>query len=328
MLLVDPLTVDRAVQVALLNNRTPQANFENLGIARGQLINASLFANPVIDFDVWAYGGGTTIEALLSEDLTSILYQPPRVGLHGGEFEATKRLVTARVVTLVGDVRLRPRVVTAAEMPATRPMPGVGPRSTTGPLPTSRPGRFDKYLRDMRNMAWRKKMVPGSTLERIYAQIERLNPDNPLPPGLPGVDYRPVVTPNNISMPFEIRGGVKVMHMVAEEVKHKFADGIECYTWGYNGRTHGPTIEAVEGERLRIYVTNKLPAPTTAVDGWRVLPENQEPAVTVFMPVGRTRDLEIVAMLEGHDPGYYYAPKRTIALPATREELARDGIIA
>ena len=104
-LLVDPLTVDRAVQVALLNNRTLQANFENLGIARGQLINASLFANPVIGFDVWAYGGATTVEALLSEDLTSILYQPLRVGLYGGEFEATKRLVTAQIVALVGNVR-------------------------------------------------------------------------------------------------------------------------------------------------------------------------------------------------------------------------------
>ena len=93
VLLVDPLTVDRAVQVAMLNNRTLQANFETLGIARGQLINASLFANLVIGFDVWSFGGGTTIEALLSEDLTSILYQPPRVGLYGGEFEATERLV-------------------------------------------------------------------------------------------------------------------------------------------------------------------------------------------------------------------------------------------
>ena len=33
--------------------------------------------------------------------------------------------------------------------------------------------------------------------------------------------------------------------------------------WGYNGRVHGPTIEAVEGDRVRIYVTNGLPAPTT-----------------------------------------------------------------
>ena len=71
-------------------------------------------------------------------------------------------------LALAGGALLRPRIVTAAEMPATRPMPGVGPRSTPGPLPTSRPGRFDRYLRDTKNLAWRKKMVPGSTLERIY----------------------------------------------------------------------------------------------------------------------------------------------------------------
>ena len=33
--------------------------------------------------------------------------------------------------------------------------------------------------------------------------------------------------------------------------------------WGYNGWVHGPTIEAVEGDRVRIYVTNRLPEPTT-----------------------------------------------------------------
>src|SRR6185295_3098929 len=33
--------------------------------------------------------------------------------------------------------------------------------------------------------------------------------------------------------------------------------------WGYNGRVHGPTIEVVEGDRVRIYVTNRLNAATT-----------------------------------------------------------------
>jgi FtsP/CotA-like multicopper oxidase with cupredoxin domain len=33
--------------------------------------------------------------------------------------------------------------------------------------------------------------------------------------------------------------------------------------WGYNGQTPGPTIEAVEGDRVRFYVTNKLPEPTS-----------------------------------------------------------------
>jgi len=32
--------------------------------------------------------------------------------------------------------------------------------------------------------------------------------------------------------------------------------------WGYNGMTPGPTIEAFDGDRVRIYVTNKLPEGT------------------------------------------------------------------
>jgi FtsP/CotA-like multicopper oxidase with cupredoxin domain len=34
--------------------------------------------------------------------------------------------------------------------------------------------------------------------------------------------------------------------------------------WGYNGSTPGPTIEAVEGDRVRLVVTNKLPERTSA----------------------------------------------------------------
>jgi FtsP/CotA-like multicopper oxidase with cupredoxin domain len=38
---------------------------------------------------------------------------------------------------------------------------------------------------------------------------------------------------------------------------------LKAKCWGYNGRVHGPTLEAVEGDRVRVYVTNKLSAPTT-----------------------------------------------------------------
>jgi FtsP/CotA-like multicopper oxidase with cupredoxin domain len=84
-----------------------------------------------------------------------------------------------------------------------------------------------------------------------------------LPPGMPGKDYAPVLTPNGASLPFKVVDGVKVYHLVAEEVWHEFAQGLGARCWGYNGRVHGPTIEAVEGDRVRVYVTNKLPEPTT-----------------------------------------------------------------
>ena len=84
-----------------------------------------------------------------------------------------------------------------------------------------------------------------------------------LSPGMPGHDYTPVFTPGGATLPFKIVDGVKVFHLVVEEVDHEFAPGLRCTTWGYNGRTHGPTIEAVEGDRVRIYVTNTLPTMTT-----------------------------------------------------------------
>jgi hypothetical protein len=72
-----------------------------------------------------------------------------------------------------------------------------------------------------------------------------------------------VITPNGTTLPFRVVDGVKVFHLIAGEVEHEFAEGLKGRLWGYNGQVHGPTIEAVEGDRVRIYVTNRLPAPTT-----------------------------------------------------------------
>ena len=93
--------------------------------------------------------------------------------------------------------------------------------------------------------------------------IERVDPKPTLPPGQPGKDYTPVITPNSFSLPWKIVDGVKVFHLIAEPVEHEFAPGLKAHCWGYNGHVHGPTIEAVEGDRVRIYVTNRLPAGTS-----------------------------------------------------------------
>ncbi len=79
--------------------------------------------------------------------------------------------------------------------------------------------------------------------------------------GAPG--YRPVVTPNGATLPWRMVDGVKVFHLIAEPVTHEFAPGLVANCWGYNDRVHGPTIEAVEGDRVRIYVTNRLASPTS-----------------------------------------------------------------
>ncbi len=78
-----------------------------------------------------------------------------------------------------------------------------------------------------------------------------------------GVGYTPVETPDGTSLPYEMKDGVKEFHLVAEKVRQEFAPGMVVNCWGYNGGTPGPTLEAVEGDRVRILVTNRLPEHTT-----------------------------------------------------------------
>lgn len=85
----------------------------------------------------------------------------------------------------------------------------------------------------------------------------------PLSPGLPGNHYKPVVVPNGHTLAYKIVDGVKVFHVIAEEVDHHFDSGLRAKCWGYNGRVNATVIEAVEGERVRIYVTNRLQVPTS-----------------------------------------------------------------
>lgn len=78
-----------------------------------------------------------------------------------------------------------------------------------------------------------------------------------------GASYTPVITPNGSTLPWKMENGVKVYHLIAEPIKREFAPGMIVNAWGYNGQTPGPTIEAVEGDRVKILVTNKLPEPTS-----------------------------------------------------------------
>ncbi len=78
-----------------------------------------------------------------------------------------------------------------------------------------------------------------------------------------GGSYVPVRTLNGWTLPYTLKDGVKQFHLVAEEVEHEFAPGCQAKCWGYNGTTPGPTIEAVEGDRVRILVTNRLREHTT-----------------------------------------------------------------
>lgn len=96
---------------------------------------------------------------------------------------------------------------------------------------------------------WRQP-VPPQTRERLVNDRRRLG-------------YTPVTTPDGISARWRRNGAWKEFHIVAHETIQEFAEGMTVKTWGYNGGTPGPTIEVVEGDDVRIYVTNRLPEHTT-----------------------------------------------------------------
>lgn len=91
---------------------------------------------------------------------------------------------------------------------------------------------------------------------------EHANTKSPLYPET-GRPYHPVVTLNGWSLPWRMKNGVKEFHLVAEPVKREIAPGMVAHLWGYNGQSPGPTIEVVEGDRVRIFVTNRLPEKTS-----------------------------------------------------------------
>ena len=107
-------------------------------------------------------------------------------------------------------------------------------------------------------------VVTGAAAQRIPEATIQTSPKMQ-PPLVPssGRSYNPVVTLNGWTSPWRMRGDWKEFHLVAEPVVREMAPGMKAHLWGYNGSSPGPTIECVEGDKVRIYVTNKLPEHTT-----------------------------------------------------------------
>ena len=96
--------------------------------------------------------------------------------------------------------------------------------------------------------------------------------------------YTPVRTLNGWTLPWRMNGGVKEFHLVAEEIQHTFGPGTTATCWGYNGSTPGPTIEAVEGDRVRIFVTNRLGEHTTVHWHGLILPNGMDGVGGITQP--------------------------------------------
>ena len=107
-ILSKPLTAESAVKLALLNSPELQASFEELGIARADLVTALALPNPVAEGAVRFHKDSRTtptIDLSLSEDLTQLIFLPLRNGVAQADFEVAKLSVAARAMDVVLQVR-------------------------------------------------------------------------------------------------------------------------------------------------------------------------------------------------------------------------------
>jgi FtsP/CotA-like multicopper oxidase with cupredoxin domain len=133
--------------------------------------------------------------------------------------------------------------------------------------------------------------------------VIQAKPDT-MPPLVPntGRPYNPVVTLNGWTLPWRMNNGVKEFHLVAEPVVREMTPGFKAHLWGYNGQSPGPTIEVVEGDRVRIFVTNKLGELTSVHWHGQRLPNGMDGVTGLTqpgIPPGKTFVYEFVARRPG-----------------------------
>ena len=137
--------------------------------------------------------------------------------------------------------------------------------------------------------------LPEAPVQSTAATQAPLAPPN-------GRPYNPVVTLNGWTLPWRMKNGVKEFHLVAEPVVREIAPGMKANLWGYNGQIPGPTIEVVEGDRVRIFVTNKLPEHTSVHWHGQRLPNGMDGVTGLTqpgIPPGKTFVYEFVARQRG-----------------------------
>jgi outer membrane protein TolC len=104
-LLSKPLTVDDAVQVALLNNRGLQASFQELGISEADVVQAGRLPNPGFSFSRLTRGDEVELERGLHSNLARLIAMPFIGQMEARRFEQTKGLVAMSVLQLAADTR-------------------------------------------------------------------------------------------------------------------------------------------------------------------------------------------------------------------------------
>ncbi|SAK92747.1 outer membrane efflux protein [Caballeronia arationis] len=104
-LLAKPLSMDDAVQVALLNNRGLQASYAELGISEADLVQAGRLPNPSFTFSRTHSSNDLSISRTFSIGILSIFTLPLATRIESRRFEQTKLLTADAMLKVAADAR-------------------------------------------------------------------------------------------------------------------------------------------------------------------------------------------------------------------------------
>ena len=77
---------------------------------------------------------------------------------------------------------------------------------------------------------------------------------------------------------------IKEFHLLAEPVVREMSPSVKAHLWGYNGQSPRPMIDVVKGDRVRVFVTNKLPEHTSVNRHGQRLPNGMADMAAMEMP--------------------------------------------
>ncbi|WP_432798184.1 multicopper oxidase family protein [Poriferisphaera sp. WC338] len=172
--------------------------------------------------------------------------------------------------------------------------------------------------------------LPVDPERNHFPRIEKGKIYSP-PPPLMGKQMGRVISPGIPPLGYEMDGDVKVFKLIAQPIEIEITDGFTEHTysllnstgpyrpfsyrptvkktmlaWGFNGSCPGPTLEATEGDTVRIVVKNELPQPTSIHWHGFELPFSQDGASGYFpwnahRPIlpGQTREYQFTLHQSG-----------------------------
>jgi outer membrane protein TolC len=105
LLLQHTLSAEDAVQIALLNNRSLQASFEELGISEADLVQSGRLANPTFTLRHAASGAQYDIEETLTFNVLSLFTAPYAREIEKRRFAQTQDAIVVAVIRLADETR-------------------------------------------------------------------------------------------------------------------------------------------------------------------------------------------------------------------------------